>query len=77
MLNDKTGGTFEQVAKSEDACKMVPSPPKVTVRSTFSCSAVGFSSRQAEYTGKESDACTSAAVFDSRMIRMDGYVEEI
>ena len=35
MLNDRIGGTSVDVLKSEDACRIVPSPPKVVVRSIF------------------------------------------
>ena len=38
MLNERIGGTDGDVAKSEEARRMVPSPPKVVVRSTLSCS---------------------------------------
>lgn len=35
MLKASIGGTESEVANKDDACKMVPSPPKVAVRSTF------------------------------------------
>lgn len=35
MLNDRMGGTSQDVLKREDACRIVPSPPKVVVRSIF------------------------------------------
>ena len=35
MLNDSIGGTEGAVAKREEAWRMVPSPPKVAVTSTF------------------------------------------
>lgn len=38
MLKDRMGGTEREVAKIEDAWRIVPSPPKVTVRSTFEAS---------------------------------------
>lgn len=38
MLKDRIGGTSEVVANSEEACRIVPSPPKVAVKSTFSAS---------------------------------------
>lgn len=36
ILNDRTGGTLLAVAKREAACRIVPSPPSVDVRSTLS-----------------------------------------
>ena len=36
MLNASIGGTCAEVEKSEAAWRIVPSPPKVAVRSTFS-----------------------------------------
>lgn len=41
MLKDRIGGTSGEVAKSEEACRMVPSPPNVAVKSTFSASDTG------------------------------------
>lgn len=41
MLKDKIGGTSGEVAKSEEACRIVPSPPNVAVKSTFSASDTG------------------------------------
>lgn len=35
MLNARMGGTEADVANREEACKIVPSPPNVVVRSTF------------------------------------------
>jgi len=35
MLKLRMGGTRVVVAKREEACRIVPSPPKVVVRSTF------------------------------------------
>lgn len=35
MLKLRIGGTEEELAKREEARRMVPSPPKVVVRSTF------------------------------------------
>ena len=35
MLKERMGGTEEVVAKREEAWSMVPSPPKVVVRSTL------------------------------------------
>lgn len=35
MLKLRIGGTEGEVAKREEARRMVPSPPKVAVRSTF------------------------------------------
>lgn len=35
MLKERIGGTSVVVAKREDACNIVPSPPKVAVISTF------------------------------------------
>ena len=35
MLKDSIGGTWVVVAKREEACRIVPSPPKVLVMSTF------------------------------------------
>ena len=36
ILNDRIGGTDAADAKSEEARRMVPSPPKVVITSTFS-----------------------------------------
>ena len=35
MLKERIGGTEGDVAKREEARRMVPSPPKVVVRSTL------------------------------------------
>ena len=35
MLKERMGGTEGAVAKREEAWRMVPSPPKVAVTSTF------------------------------------------
>lgn len=40
MLKERIGGTEGDVAKREEARRMVPSPPKVVVRSTLSGSSV-------------------------------------
>ena len=39
MLKDSTGGTRDSAAKRDDACRIVPSPPKVETRSTLSARA--------------------------------------
>ena len=36
MLNDRTGGTLLAVVNSDAEWRMVPSPPKVTIKSTLS-----------------------------------------
>ena len=36
MLKANMGGTCVEVENSDAACRMVPSPPKVAVRSTLS-----------------------------------------
>ena len=36
MLKASMGGTCAEVENSDAACRMVPSPPKVAVRSTLS-----------------------------------------
>ena len=38
MLKDSMGGTEGVVAKREEAWRIVPSPPKVAIRSTLSAS---------------------------------------
>ena len=35
MLNDRMGGTCNVVLNSEEAWRIVPSPPRVVTRSTF------------------------------------------
>ena len=35
MLNERIGGTEEDVANREEARRMVPSPPNVAIRSTL------------------------------------------
>ena len=35
MLKESMGGTEAAVAKREEACRIVPSPPKVAIKSTF------------------------------------------
>ena len=35
MLKESIGGTEGMVAKREEACRIVPSPPNVAVKSTF------------------------------------------
>jgi len=35
MLKDRMGGTRDVVEKREEACRMVPSPPRVVIRSTL------------------------------------------
>jgi len=44
MLKERIGGTSAMVAKSAAACRIVPSPPSVETRSTFSWSDALFSS---------------------------------
>jgi hypothetical protein len=41
MLKLRIGGTEGEVAKRDEARRMVPSPPKVAIRSTLSANAVG------------------------------------
>ncbi len=41
MLKLKIGGTEGEVAKRDEARRMVPSPPKVVIRSTLSANSVG------------------------------------
>lgn len=36
MLKDRIGGTEGVVEKRDEACRIVPSPPRVVVKSTFS-----------------------------------------
>lgn len=74
ILNDRTGGTLKHVAKRDDARRIVPSPPRVMIRSILSCNADNCLSRGAEYTGNGREECTSSAVFGSRTTPMDGYV---
>ncbi|KAG5290537.1 hypothetical protein I7I50_00321 [Histoplasma capsulatum G186AR] len=68
ILKARIGGTSLDVAKKEDARRMVPSPPSVTVRSIFLGGSLSRS--RLVYTGNDSTSCTSAAVSRSNMIEM-------
>lgn len=68
MLKDRIGGTSGEVAKSEEACRMVPSPPNVAVKSTFSASDTkGEASDCGLYIGNEKEAWRELASSGSRM----------
>ena len=74
MLKDNMGGTTSEVANMDEACRIVPSPPKVATRSVFRGNASRASSDvDVEYTGNGKSACTSVAVVGSSKISIDGY----
>ena len=64
MLKERIGGTWRSVEKSEDACRMVPSPPRVVVRSTF---LVRSSDVLVVYIGKGNRLWICAATAGSKM----------
>lgn len=73
MLKDRIGGTSEVVANSEEACRIVPSPPKVAVKSTFSDSGTrGGVSDCGLYTGNEKEVWRELASSGSRMMEILG-----
>jgi hypothetical protein len=71
MLNDSIGGTLFVVANKDAACKIVPSPPKVVVRSTLSQYSV-LPPRPATYIGNGSSLSMSCATVGSNMSETSG-----
>jgi hypothetical protein len=76
ILNESTGGTFGEEANSADAWRIVPSPPKVDIKSTFLLYAK-VSPAPGVYTGKERDSWISAAALGSMTSEIDGYVDRM
>ena len=73
ILNESRGGTSSKDANIDDARKIVPSPPKVIVRSTFSWKSWGDqASIVPEYVGKGKSAWTSLAARSSRRAFVKG-----
>ena len=78
MLNDSIGGTEGVVAKREEAWRIVPSPPKVAVTSTFPLRredelfAIVPEDCGKVYRGKGTRGWSSCADEASRIKEMDG-----
>jgi len=64
MLNESIGGTLTTVLNKDEACKIVPSPPRVVAISTLD-DRVPY--EVVEYIGKENCLCNSAATSGSKM----------
>lgn len=64
MLKESIGGTWSSVLKRDDACRIVPSPPRVVTISTFDGSVF---EELVVYTGKLNCLCICAATLGSKM----------
>ena len=74
MLKARMGGTCVEVENSEAACKIVPSPPKVAVRSTLfgRCEGLMGDAREGAYIGNGRRSWMVEATVGSRMNEIEG-----
>ena len=73
MLKDRIGGTVGVAEKSDDACRMVPSPPSVVAMSVLECSrSLPPLGPLVVYTGTLRRSWISDATLGSRMTDTSG-----